>query len=81
MGSLVVVPGLESTGSVVVVHGLSYSAACGIFPAHVFCIGGQILHPWTTRETLKYTYFLNDLRKSSFISVSCKVKEGCDWAE
>jgi len=32
MGSVVGVPRLESTGSVVAVHGLSCSAACGIFP-------------------------------------------------
>ena len=30
-GSGVVVPGLQSTGSVIVAHGLSCSAACGIF--------------------------------------------------
>ena len=30
--SVVVVPGLSSTGSVAVVHRLSCSAACGIFP-------------------------------------------------
>ena len=30
-GLIVVIPGLYSTGSVVVVHGLSCSAACGIF--------------------------------------------------
>ena len=32
MGSVVAVPGLESTGSIVVVHWLSCSAACGFFP-------------------------------------------------
>ena len=32
MGSVVVACGLYSTGSVVVVYGLSCSAACGIFP-------------------------------------------------
>ena len=31
-GSLVAVPGLQSTGSIVVAYGLSYSMACGIFP-------------------------------------------------
>ena len=30
--SVVVAPGLQSAGSVVVVHGLSCSVACGIFP-------------------------------------------------
>ena len=32
MGSVVVTPGLQSTGSVAVVHRLSCSTACGIFP-------------------------------------------------
>ena len=31
VGSAVVAPGLRSTGSIVLVHGLSCSAACGIF--------------------------------------------------
>ena len=30
--SVVVAPGLQSTGSIVVAHWLSYSAACGVFP-------------------------------------------------
>ena len=30
--SVVVAPGLQSTGSVVVVHGLGFSVACGILP-------------------------------------------------
>ena len=32
VGSVVLVPGLQSTDSIVTVHGLSCSAACGIFP-------------------------------------------------
>ena len=32
MGTVVAVPGLQSTGSIVGVHGLSCSEACGIFP-------------------------------------------------
>ena len=32
VGSVAVAPGLQSTGSIVVAHGLSYSAAHGIFP-------------------------------------------------
>ena len=32
VSSVVVVPGLQSTGSVVVAHGLSHSTACGVFP-------------------------------------------------
>ena len=31
MGSVVGAPGLQSTGSVIVAHGLSCSEACGIF--------------------------------------------------
>ena len=31
VASFIAVPGLYSTGSIVVVHGLSYSVACGIF--------------------------------------------------
>ena len=46
--------GSRCTGSVVVVHGLSCSAACGIFPAQGSnpcpCIGRQILNHCTTRE-------------------------------
>ena len=33
------VPALPTTGSVVVVHGISYSVTCGILP-------GQGLNPW-----------------------------------
>ena len=32
MGSAVLVPGLQSTDSIITVHGLSCSATCGIFP-------------------------------------------------
>ena len=52
--SVVVVPRLQSTGSVVVVHGPSFSEAYGIFPRPGFepvspaLVGGVI--PWTTRE-------------------------------
>ena len=46
--SAVVALGLQSTGSVVVPHGLSCSVACGIFPdqyqTHISCIGRQILY-------------------------------------
>ena len=56
--SVVVVRGLWSTGSVVVVHGLSCSAACGIFQDQGSnpCprIGRKILNHCTTRETLRY---------------------------
>ena len=42
--SVVVVPGLQSTDSVVVVHGLSCSAACGIFLDHRW--NPHLLHWW-----------------------------------
>ena len=54
MGSVVVVPGLKNTGSVVVSHGLSCSAACEIFPNQGLnlCVsysGNQILYHWASR--------------------------------
>ena len=46
--------GLQGPCSVVVMHRLSCSAACGIFldqgSSWVSCIGRQILYHWTTRE-------------------------------
>ena len=39
---------LYSTGSIAVVHRLSYSEACGIFLDP--CIGRQILYHWATRK-------------------------------
>ena len=42
MGSTVIAPRLESTGSVVVVHGLSCSGICEIFPDHGWKLG--LLH-------------------------------------
>ena len=57
MGSVVAAPRLWSTGSVVVVHRLNCSAACGVFPirdrTHVSCMGRRILNHWTTREALR----------------------------
>ena len=48
VGLVVEAPGFYSTGSVVVVHGLSSSKACGIFldhgSNHVSCIGSQTLY-------------------------------------
>ena len=59
-GLVVVAPGLQSTGSVIVVHGLSCppahlpAPACGLFPSRdqtrVACTGRQALHLWATRE-------------------------------
>ena len=57
--SVVAVHRLQSTGSVVVVQGLSCPAACGIFldqgskdQTGVPCAGRQILNHWTTGEVL-----------------------------
>ena len=51
---IVAVPRLESMGSVVVMHKLSCSVACGIFPSqqsnHVACTGRWILYHWATRD-------------------------------
>ena len=48
VGFVAEAPGLWSTGSVVVVHGLSSSKACGIFldqgSNHVSCTGSQSLY-------------------------------------
>ena len=48
---------VQPTGSVVVAHGLNWSAACGIFPDHGLnrCpLHWQgMLNPWTTREILR----------------------------
>ena len=54
--SVVVACGLQSTGSVVVAHWLSCSAACGVFPDQGSnpcpCTDRQILNHCTTREVL-----------------------------
>ena len=59
-GSVVLAPGLQSAGSVGVVHGLGGFVACGIFlnqgwnqcPLH----WQQILNHWTTREVLFFFF-------------------------
>ena len=54
--------GSRCAGSVVVAHGPSCSAACGIFPdqarTRVPCIGRQTLNHCATRETPTYTYLI-----------------------
>ena len=49
MGSIAGAPRLQSTDSKAVAHGLSCSAACGVFPdqgkTRVSCPGRQILYP------------------------------------
>jgi len=50
-GSVIAVPGLQSTGSVVVVHGLTCSIACRIFLGQsVSCVGRHILYHLAIRE-------------------------------
>ena len=60
--SAVVVLGLSSTGSVVMVRGLSCSMACGIFQTrdqtHVSCTGRWILYHRATREALFFLIFI-----------------------
>ena len=66
---------LYSVGSVVVVHGLSCSTACGIFPGIVWAliswIGRQILNHWTTRKVSelkkKKILFLYAINKQFYI--------------
>ena len=54
--AVVAAPRLQGTGSIAVVRLVSYSTACGIFPARdqnrVSCIGRQILYHWACREAL-----------------------------
>ena len=61
IGSVVVVRGLQNTGSAVVAHGPTCSTACGIFhdqgQTRNPCIGRRILNHCTTRGAL--LYFLN----------------------
>ena len=56
MGSVVAAAGLQSTGSIVLVHGFSCSMVWGIFLAqgrtYVSCIGRGTLHCWATGEAL-----------------------------
>ena len=66
--SVVVARGLQSTGSVVVAHRLSCSAACGIFPDQgsnrVPCLGKRILNHCATRDVPKFPFI-----GSEFLSV------------
>ena len=61
VGFVVVIPGLYSSGSVVVAHGPSCLVACGIFLDRgsncVSWIGRQILHHWATREDQPFFYY------------------------
>ena len=64
VGFAVAAPGLSSTGSAVVVHGLSCSVACGIFldrdQTRVSCVGRWILYHWATREAPINAFWLTD---------------------
>ena len=62
--SVVVALGLQRTGSIVVVHGLSHPVACGIFPDQGLnpcpCIGRQILyHEPPGKQAHKWYPFIN----------------------
>ena len=76
--SVVMAGGLQSTGSVVVAHGLSCSAACGTRASrtrartHVPCIGRRIPNHCTTREVPIMRY------KITYVRVSEIVKSECD---
>ena len=56
VGSVVVGRRLQSAASVVVVYGLSCSAACGIFPDRGSNIGRQVLNHCSTRKARKMYY-------------------------
>ena len=72
MGSTVVVPGLQRTGSVVMVHELRCSQARGNFPdrnqTHVFFTDRRILIHRATRETLSSLEFPN-INARMFMSI------------
>ena len=63
VASVLVAPGLQSTDSawlIIVAHGLSCSALCGIFPDQgwnpCLLLGWQILYHWATKEAL-FSFF------------------------
>ena len=62
MGSLVVVKGLQSTGSAVAARGLSCSAPHQGWKLHPH-IARQILNHWTTREVARML-FVSEMDKS-----------------
>ena len=63
--SVVATPGLQNTGSRVVVHKLSCSRACGIFSewdqSHISSIGRPILYHGAARETPHVCLFIQCL--------------------
>ena len=78
--SVVVAPGLWSTGSIIVVQTLGCSATCGIFldqgsnPCSLHC--KEILNCWTTREALFYRIFFSSVQFScSVVSDSLRPHE------
>ena len=77
VGSVVVAPGLYSTGSVVVVHRLSFSSACGIFP-------DQKLNLWLLHrqvDSLPLSYHRNPPKSYSNVPIYYKTKQlhVCVW--
>ena len=73
VGLVVFVPEFQSTGSIVVTHGLTFSAVCGIFLCqgldYVSCIGRQILyHGGTRHQGCPRIFFKYKLQNYSFNS-------------
>ena len=68
VGSVVVVPGFQSTGSITVVRGLAaprhVRSSCTRDRTCVSCIGRQILYHRATREALKLSSYLKDLAEN-----------------
>ena len=68
MGSAVVNPRLESTGSVVVAHGLSCSAACGIFldKGWKTCLlqWQEYSLPLSRQGSLQWLFYLKEKKKN-----------------
>ena len=64
--------GSRRAGSVIVAHGLSCSAACGIFPdqdgTRVPCIGRRILNDCATREA-PFSSFLKRGNNNTYVDV------------
>ena len=64
--------GSRRAGSVIVAHGPSCSAACGIFPDQgVPCIGRQILNHCATRETPPFLFIIRKLLSILLVTFEC----------
>ena len=89
LASVVVAPGLQSAGSEVVVHGLSCSAACGIFleqgsnlcPLHWQAdsqpLGhqGNLKHGFNIRKTASIIHYTKRLYKQNHLIISIDVEK------